>query len=343
MNESRSTFSLFLIQCAKFAGSAVITIFDIICIFLEGIFIFAAGNFWEKDSSSSQLDFLDITNADDENQFSDFFGAQRGGYKFMDKYSIKDIESIIKNGPIGKSLEKVGFSDWYIEFELSDSFNHYLYVRSKRFPAKDQYIAFLIVKIDNRLILKAKSHTPESFEFIRKNIDLSKLNLLYIQWLSLQNPGGTFKPDRPRLPGQRYPGSGIGRSVFLVIRRLCIFNYRDGIMNVPEFFHNAYLYEGFMFLDPVNQAHFEKMKKELENDISHYGLASVSWAIGIGALYLGDEKYEWNLGEQIFPLSTRTFVYFNSPDYYEKVNQTMSNLPKFHIDWEAAKLLDIQL
>lgn len=347
------SFYLFLIQCTKLARSAIYTVGDILFIFAEGILIFFETTFSKSSSFSLDLFEPEVINTkssfslfDDEcdstdNNFLEFFGPQRGGNKFMNKYTVNDVQNIIRNSAIGERLEKVGFSDWYVEFDLTDSFNHYLYLRSKRFSGKDQYIGFLIVRVDQNLRLKISSHSSKSIQFIENNIDISSLDLLNIQWLSLQNPGATFSNKRPRLPGQRFPGSGIGRAVFIVIRRLCIINHHDGIMNIPEHFHNAVFYEGFIFLDPVNQGAFEKMKTDLQDDIEKYGLATVSWAIGIGALKLGGETYKWNLGEQIFPLSRKTFTYFNSHDYTEIVDTVINTLPKFEIDWKSTSLLNI--
>ncbi|KAK8883331.1 hypothetical protein M9Y10_045981 [Tritrichomonas musculus] len=348
------SFYLFLIQCSKLARSAIYTVGDILLILAEDLLIFFETTFSssssfsfglfepETISPSSSFSLFDDDCDSADNNFLEFFGPQRGGNKFMNKYTARDIRNIIKKSAIGQRLEKVGFADWYVELDLTDSFNHYLYIRSKRYTEKDQYIGFLIVRIDQRLRLKISSHSAKSIQFIENNIDISSLDLLNIQWLSLQNPGALFSSKRPRLPGQKFPGSGIGRAVFIVIRRLCIINHRDGIMNVPEHFHNAVFYEGFTFLDPVNQGYFEKMKYDLTDDIQKNGLASVSWAIGIGALRLGGEPFKWNPGEQIFPLSRKTFTYFNSHDFTEIVDNVIKTCPKFEIDWESTVLLTNQ-
>lgn len=338
-------FYLFLIQCIKLARSAIYTLGNIIFIFSEFVIIFIESLFTNSSSFSIDIFKQDSNLFDDDNEANDddifdIFSSQRGGNKFMNKYSVNDVHNIIKNTVIGDRLKKVGFSDWYVEFDLTDSFNHYLYIRSKRYPAKDQYIGFMIVRIDQRHSLKVTSHSIKSIQFIENNINITSLDLLNIKWLSLQNPGATFSPQRPRLPGQKFPGSGIGRAVFIIIRRLCIINHRDGIMNIPEHFHNAVFYEGFIFIDPVSQGSFEKMKIDLQDDIEKYGLAAVSWAIGIGALRLGGKQYKWNLGEQIFPLSTKVFSYFNSYDFTETVDKVIMSLPKFDIDWKSTSLLN---
>jgi hypothetical protein len=37
---------------------------------------------------------------------------------------------------------------------------------------------------------------------------------LAVRWLALQDPRGRFTPERPRLPGQRYPGLGLGKRLY---------------------------------------------------------------------------------------------------------------------------------
>ena len=340
------SFSLFLVQCIKLARSTLITSFNIVLIFLESVFLIfkqnSCGISFSNFTFSLASDFSD-DDSDDSSSLTDIFGPERGGCKFLDKYSIKDVSNIIKGSPINEALDRVGIDDWYVEFELSDSFNHYMYLRTHKYTHKDQYIAFLIVRVDGHPKIKVNSHSPKMRKFIDKNIDFEKLNILHIQWLSLQNPGATFSKSRPRLPGQKYPGSGIGKSVFYVIRSLCIINRRDGIMNVPEHFHNAVMYNGFFFLDPENEAHFEKMKEDLTDDIKNYGLAAVSWAVGIGALRLDGKKYLWNPGEQVYPLSRPTFAYFNSLNYTEKVDKIFGKLPSFTIDWKSIGYLNRQI
>ena len=114
-------------------------------------------------------------------------------------------------------------------------------------------------------------------------------------------------------------------------------------MNIPEHFHCAVLYEGFVFVDPFIQGSFERMKCDLKNDIQKYGLSKVSWAIGVGAMKLGGEQYKWNPGEQVFPLSKRTFAYFNSCAFAEIVDDAIRTLPKFEIDWNSTCLAENSL
>ena len=329
-SREHSNLYAFTIKCLKIIRAVVYTLIGIMIPVLETSYEdWMSGE--SRDSGVNTADLSECLFGDTE--LLDVFGAERGGHAFLWKYSLEDVNRVIRNGPVGKKLENAGFGDWQVEFDLSDPFNHYLYIRSPRFKAKDQYVAFLIVRVDQP-ILKMSAHSPKGLEFLREHLNLNKWNLLNIQWLSLQNPGAKFTAERPRLPGQRYPGSGLGRSVFSELKRYCKAAKRDGIMNVPEHFHNAVMYHGFYFIDPYNQAIFNRMLLDLEPEIKAKSLAAVSWAVGTGALRLDNKEFSWNLGEQILPFTMMAVSYFNSCHYTDAVTECEMSLGKFQIVWE---------
>ena len=116
-------FYLFLIQCIKLARSAIYTLGNIIFIFSEFVIIFIESLFTNSSSFSIDIFKQDSNLFDDDNDSNDddifdIFSSQRGGNKFMNKYSVNDVQNIIKNTVISDRLKKVGFSDWYVEFDL---------------------------------------------------------------------------------------------------------------------------------------------------------------------------------------------------------------------------------
>lgn len=295
-------------------------------------------------------------------EFIDFFGPHRGGNKFLNKYSIADVNYYIRNSPILDILEnQLGFTDWYIEFDLSDSFVHYAYLRSKSIIENDRYIGFLIIQNNKYHLKLPKSSTiipnainvtvstetetdasqkkpkKSSIQFVKKWFP-EDADMLNIRWFSLQNPRGQFSSSRPRLPGQKYPGTGLAKPCFSIITKLALKNHRDGIINVPENFHNAYLYEHFVFLNPDDQGVFERLKDDLINDINQRGIGAVSWAIYLGFLRDKDNTPKKFLPhEQIFPLSLRMFRYFKSQGFRNRVAVAKKNSGPFHILWEEAE------
>ena len=283
-------------------------------------------------SPAPGFETLDVASSD----AGDFFGVTKST-KFLDKYKVRDIMRLIRHSPLDAQLKRLGFDDYFVKFDLRDSFCHYMYLRSRHLPEDDKYLGFLIVRND-KFQFKVAKHTPEMMEFLQTNFpDLGSVSILDVQWLSLQNPAKEF--TKQRLPGQKYTGSGFGRIVFGMIMDAARRARRDAISNTPEHFHNAYLYEGFWFVDPLHEAQFRQMKTDLEADIEEKGLGAVSFAIDLGALRLGEEKFEWKAGEQMKPLSLRAKLYFSSFVYTDFIMEEMCEMEHFWIDWESVQEL----
>lgn len=271
---------------------------------------------------------------DNFDDLSDLLGEKRGDDKFLNAYTVEDISKIIRKSSINTKLQKLGFSDWYIKFDLSDTYSHYGYIRSPRFPDRNQYIGFIIVH-NGPFHLSISQKQPWS-DFIKTRFP-QNANMLAIRWFSLQNPLGSFTPQKPKLPGQLFPGSGFARDALSIFCKLAIAHHRDGISNVPEHFHNAYLYKGFLFLHPLEQGRFEKMKEDLETDIRTKSIGAVSWAVYLGFLYEDEKQIRWTPTEQVYPLSPRMLFYFNSSDFKMMVELGKSTAGHFSIRWDEAE------
>lgn len=262
----------------------------------------------------------------EEDDLNDIFGTRRGGEKYIGKYTIRDIENFIRNSPISQKLEKSGYTDWYVEFDLSDCFSHFGYLRSRSLPEKEKFLSFIII---------------QNGEFQVKNPKFlslpNSLNMLDIRWFALQDPLKNFSPNKPRLPGQRYPGTGFGRDCFNLLIQLASLSQRDGISNTPEHFHNAFLYEGFQFLDPADQGKFDQIVEDLNSDIQGRGLSAVSWAIYLGFLRENGNLRRWEMKEQLLPLSNRMKNFFRSSEYLNVVKNTKKASGTFSIEWEEAE------
>lgn len=277
---------------------------------------------------------------EDGDDFADLFGSKRGGDKFLGVYSKEEITTMIRNSPMAEKISQLGYPDWEVDFDLSDCFQHYGYIRSQSLRAKDAYLAFIICQVGDYQF-------PNDIDILTKKLLTygSRLNMLNIRWFSLQNPKGHFTPERPRLPGQKYPGTGLAKDAFLIFHELAERNHRDGIVNVPEHFHNAYGYKNFLFLNPYRQGAFLKLVHELKADIHEKGLAMVSWAIYLGYCYYQDSpnqttferQYKWDPSDQIFPISKRTINYFTGAYYKIRCKSTYEKSPGFKIDWEGAE------
>jgi hypothetical protein len=61
-----------------------------------------------------RLQFAPETNLfTEEDQLDDSFGSNRGGSRFLGRFSVDDITSLIASSRVGSELRRHGIDDWY--------------------------------------------------------------------------------------------------------------------------------------------------------------------------------------------------------------------------------------
>ncbi len=163
---------------------------------------------------------------------------------------------------------------------------------------------------------------------------LESLNILAIHWAALQNPQAAFTPDRPRLPGQRYPGLGFGRRLYGRLMGWANDWGKDALLNFPEYFHNAVFYATlFCFLSPRRQGRFEAMRR----DLAGLHVASASAALADGRVIeesTGEVAY-WEPAEMVAPVTRSLRQYVDSADYRRIAEETRESL-RFRLEPQVA-------
>jgi hypothetical protein len=140
------------------------------------------------------------------------------------------------------------------------------------------------------------------------------LSVLVVEWLSLQDPRAVFTRERPRLPGQTHPGLGLGRQLYSRVLGWAAAWGKDGLVNVPAFFHNAKFYAPpFAFLDAAEQGRFEALCR----DLAGITVAEASAALEAGRVVdaARGEPVTWAPGDMIAALSPPLRVHLASPEY----------------------------
>jgi hypothetical protein len=128
------------------------------------------------------------------------------------------------------------------------------------------------------------------------------LYVLSVHWFTAQDPGKPFAPERPRLPGQKHPGLGIGRRFY---GRLMAWAHewgKDALLNFPEYFHNAVFYATmFRFVSPARQGRFEALRR----DLAPLHVCDASAAVNDGRVVEepGEEPLRWEAAEMISPVT----------------------------------------
>lgn len=303
-----------------------------------------------KEKSISLFYIAPETNLfENSDVLDDIFGSCRGGNKFLGIYTKEDITEMIKNSPIDQKICDLGYKNWYVDFDLSDCFVHYGYIKDPSLSSDNMFLGFIICQLGEY------QFPPDIPEIATKLLTFrSELNMLNIRWLSLQNPKASFTESRPRLPGQQFPGTGLARDAFILFKEAAENQNRDGIVNVPEHFHNAYGYKHFIFLNPERQGIFLRLIHDVKQDITEKGLAMVSWAIYLGFCSIVEDsnvkdknsysncwvkngKLIWDPSDQVFPISKRMTRYFSNTLYKTLCKSAYNRSPHFKIDWEKAE------
>ncbi|NNG17421.1 MAG: histone deacetylase [Gemmatimonadales bacterium] len=143
------------------------------------------------------------------------------------------------------------------------------------------------------------------------------LEMLFVEWLLLQNPRATFSPDHPQLPGQDRPGLGMLREIYGWLIVLCETLHLDGIAFVPSHYYMAALGRRLLtFLDPAAQARFEAMYDAL----GRLSLAEASHALETGRIRDAKtgERLKWQPSVMVVPVSPKLRSLLESPEYGER-------------------------
>ncbi len=247
---------------------------------------------------------------------------------FLGIYSENEISNALKRFGIIQELEEKGFQNIKVKLKIEDPFHQEVLIYDEE-ETPESLLSHFIAR-EGIIKPKKDSQIPGKFKDCRYEV-------IIIEWLSMQNPRATFTREKPKLPGQRYPGLGVGEKVIEMLYTMAINLEKDGILNFPEFFHNAQLYwKPFMFYDPVTEGIFEAMIRDLNAD--PHSLSDKSYAIFFDCLIHRESGkiFKWFREELIAPVSEKLKKYYEFPWFKDTVLKTAS-MNHFYIDWEKFK------
>jgi acetoin utilization deacetylase AcuC-like enzyme len=130
------------------------------------------------------------------------------------------------------------------------------------------------------------------------------MEVLYIEWLKLQNPRLPFTATSPRLPGQEHPGLGLLREVTAWLVVVCEILGLDGLASTPAQYYMAVVGRQQMrFLDPAIQARFEG----LYGALARFPLPKAEEVLAAGRVIDAESgaSATWEPAVQVFPVSER--------------------------------------
>lgn len=253
-----------------------------------------------------------------EDDLLDQLALKKGSGLFMGAYSVEQIEAVCERSGLFPNLRKQGFTDFRILIEPLEDFSQALKFYSKFIDA-DHLLGELRVR-------EVKIDPPEAMaDFFDK-----EPRMLAMDWLLMQNPFRAFSPERLRLPGQEHPGLGQARKVLKILLMFCRLRRLSGLLNFPEYFHNAAIYQyAFHFYSPEQEA----LLTSLPRDLHPLDLAEMSWAIEWNCVrdLANSTIFEWQPGSQILPIAPGFHDYLVSDSYSVQVHG-WCNQQKFELD-----------
>lgn len=235
----------------------------------------------------------DVLGADDEALLDDFGG---GAERLLGYYTVDGVSRALEAYGVFDALRARGYAQFTVAFEFDD-FSHDLKVFGDG-----------LLVCECRLRRARGASDPCVAEWQRR----FRPELLVVEWLSLEDPRRDFDERRPRLPGQRHPGSGVGAEVMTLLticaRRLKL----HGLIEVPERLHNAIIYRRRThFFDPIMEGRFLALVDLLDR----HSLSELAWAMERGAVIDARDGAPilWLPREQVCPLDGRLWDYFELP------------------------------
>jgi hypothetical protein len=233
---------------------------------------------------------------------------------FVDVYSVAGLQRVIHEYGLDEALRRRGLSDHHVVITRDDDFRHRMQ----------------LLLSDGSPIMDLRLHLQEAAV-----IHGDAVAVVVVDWLLMQHPRRGFSVERPRLPGQRHPGTGLGRVVHGLLVLLCRRLGRDGLVTVPERFHLAALYRrlGYAAVDVDTAADGAVAAALGAADAVGISFVALAWAVERGFVF-DDEGRPWRYAPhtRICPVSSRLERVLAA-----STTSTSTPLPSFSIDVDALR------
>ena len=165
----------------------------------------------------------------------DLLGGEPGGRdrRILGRYTPLGFELLFQQLGVLDRLRALGYPEPFLTVDFGSGLGETVRVFGEE--ERQNLLVELRVRKDRRLVNDAQ--------------------VVFVEWLLLQNPRAAFSPKVPRLPGQQHPGLGLLGTIVgllvLVAEQLGL----DGVANVPAHFYLVALGRKHLrFVDPARQA-----------------------------------------------------------------------------------------
>ncbi len=225
-------------------------------------------------------------------------------------YSAHGVEFALERFGVLGALRDKGFSELRVQVIPDDPGRQILRV----FGRRSGFAVLLLVE----LVVARRWLTLHS------DLGGLRVEVLYVEWLLLQDPTAVFTRDRPQLPGQEFPGLGLANEVVELLVVVCRRLGLAAIEHRPAHYHNAvWASVRFRFADADLEGRLRAMRRAL----AKYPLGVASRIVEERRLRMADgSPLLWEPGEYLLPVSDELERYFHSREYTEKTRSVCEKL-----------------
>ena len=243
---------------------------------------------------------------------------------WMGFYTAEGLHVALERYGLFDKIRRLGYEDFLIETSTEDAEEHLFRLHSV-VPSMEEPLIELVTR---------KTYLTLSGE-ISAHLNAVSPGIMSIEWLLLQNPIGIFEAHRPPLPGQHYPGSGLAKNIFELLRNVCLRLGLSGLVTIPSYYHNALLYsENFGYVDPVYEGRFLALRDQLEQQINalelpvYMRLAAKSWAVNKNLILdtSTGEPMEWFFEPMLSAITPKLRSYMKSAWYVQECEEAREAL-----------------
>jgi acetoin utilization deacetylase AcuC-like enzyme len=239
---------------------------------------------------------------DDWGLTDDDLAAALGGphrpRRFLDYYSPQGLELALERAGLLDRLRGLGFETLTMDLDLDN-------------PTGDTVRLYGDAG-RRELLIEARARIDRG--------TLPGLSLLRVEWLLLQNPRAEFTADRPRLPGQSYPGLGIAQDIIALLILACDRLQLDGLVFVPAHYHTASQGRKWLrFLDPQDEGVFHALREALHG----LPLSEVTRAVDEKRVVDArtGETFNWRPAPMVMPVTDRLRALVEGEEYERRVKE----------------------
>lgn len=228
--------------------------------------------------------------------------GEAGGHRVLGRYSRHAFELLLERLGILERLRDRGFRHPVLDVECIHGRGDTIRVWGD--PGRRELLIELRV---------ARDHTV-----------VTGMEVLYVEWLLLQNPRTPFTGRLTPLPGQEHPGLGLLAELVGLLVVVCEALGLDGIVFEPAHYYTAALGQHHLrFLRPEDQARVEA----LHAAVADLSLAEAERAIAAGhVVNAAGEPVRWQPAPMVYAVSERLRRLVAGPRYEDARAQARAKL-----------------